>query len=146
MFKNRFCFLIDGHLLEYDVRRRDIYGQALETVYHHRRFAFSLRDCYIYSGTLATSVLGPDTSGSDWRLSNSAENFPRIFENGLMSHDSTIDCSFVIWKKLRARGKAGKGLGSSSTVRVYRTRNKVGYIFHFSLVCIYSSFSIDGTR
>lgn len=99
--------------------RKDIYGQSLATVYHQRRFTLSLRDCYVYSGSVAESVLGPDTSGGEFRPS-SEKTFSRIYANGIMSSDSLEDSTFVIWK-----GLAGRSLSKKSAVRVYRARNMV---------------------
>lgn len=122
MFKDRYCLLVGSHLLEYEVKRRDIYGAAVQTVYHHRRHTISLRDCYVYSGGLAFSVLGPDSSGTHWNPADyKQQHFPRLYDDGLMSSDTYEDCSFVIWKKERA----SQGLGQNSSVRVFRARTKV---------------------
>lgn len=123
MFRDRYCLLVGTHILEYDVKSRNWNGEALDsTVYHTRKHTLSLRDCYVYSGQLAISVVGANSSGADWNPADyKQQHFPRIYDDGSMSSDTVEDCTFVIWKKHRP----SQGLGSKSSVRVYRTRTKL---------------------
>jgi hypothetical protein len=107
---------------------RDMHGQPTPTPYHRRRAVVSLRDAYVYSGSLASSFI-PITNPHSWNPGDETEHqFPRCYPgtDGLRTADEAEDCTFVV-VRLR-HGVSGKNqqLGQKGhNARVYRTRSKV---------------------
>lgn len=85
----------------------------------------SLRGCYIYSGGLCSTVMGPN-SNSGWDPADNAQRFPRIYSatDGLRTTDEDEDCTFVVWKKKAEQLRLDK----SGNLRVFRARSKVSFL------------------
>jgi hypothetical protein len=129
VFRLRHVVLLHGVLIEYQSIVRDINGQPLPTPYHRRRHIVHLRDCYVYSGTLASNLLPRLGNTMGWTPGDESEHqFPRCYPStdGLRTADDREDCTFVIVKIKHSKSGKGDKLGMKGVdARVYRTRSKV---------------------
>ncbi|GAA5994393.1 Spo71p [Rhodotorula paludigena] len=130
MFRSRHVLLLPGILAEYQTHTRDINGQPLPTPYHRRRKLIALRDCYVYSGSLASHLLSSHAgSSNNWDPADESEHqFPRCYphSDGLRAADDVEDCTFVILRVKHSKSGANIKLGQSGGVaRVYRARSKL---------------------
>lgn len=48
VFRQRYVFLLQGVVLFFETKHRDVYGVPTKTAYHLRKGSHSLRGCYIY--------------------------------------------------------------------------------------------------
>lgn len=117
-------------ICRYQTHTRDINGQPLPTPYHRRRKLIALRDCYVYSGSLASHLLSSHAgSSNNWDPADESEHqFPRCYphSDGLRAADDVEDCTFVILRVKHSKSGANIKLGQSGGVaRVYRARSKV---------------------
>lgn len=48
MFKERYIFLLQGVLVHFEMRNRDLHGVPTKTPYHRRKASQNLRGCYVY--------------------------------------------------------------------------------------------------
>lgn len=128
-FRERYLFLLPGTLLEYQLKKRDVYGKPdSRVVYHKRKHTIGLRGCFVYCGRLASALLSPNTATS-WDPADAQPQFPRIYgSDGLTSTDHDEDCTLVLFKKKAEM----RGLGKEGTVTVFRARSMVSYfLFRF---------------
>jgi len=88
-----------------------------------------LRDCYIYSGSLASHLLAPSKGASTWDPADeSAHQLPRYYSSsdGLRTADDVEDCTFAVVRVKHSRsGKLDKLDKKADEARVYRARSKV---------------------
>ncbi|GAA5854689.1 hypothetical protein JCM8547_004941 [Rhodosporidiobolus lusitaniae] len=127
-FRLRNVLLLPGTLVEYQSIARDMHGQPLPSPYHRRRAVVSLRDVYVYSGSLASSYVAV-TNSHNWNPGDESEHqFPRCYpgSDGLRTADEAEDCTFVLVRMKHAASGKNQQLGQKgTTVRVYRTRSKL---------------------
>ncbi|GAA6037786.1 hypothetical protein JCM8097_005033 [Rhodosporidiobolus ruineniae] len=127
-FRLRHVLLLPGTLIEYQSISRDMHGQPLPTPYHRRRLVVSLRDCYVYSGSLAAAYLSTSTAAR-WDPGDESEHqFPRCYPatDGLRTADEAEDCTFIVVRMRGGGNGKNKRLGQKGrTVRIYRTRSKL---------------------
>ncbi|GAA5971750.1 hypothetical protein JCM11641_001497 [Rhodosporidiobolus odoratus] len=128
-FHLRHVLLLPGTLIEYQsIARDDLHGQPLPTPYHRRRVVLSLRDCYVYSGSLASNFSSV-TNPHNWHPGNEQEHqFPRCYPDtdGLRTADEAEDCTFVVvCMRHGGNGKLKKFEQEATSSRVYRTRSKL---------------------
>jgi len=105
-----------------------MHGQPLPSPYHRRKFTLSLRDCYVYSGSLTSSFLAGSTNTAAWEPANGNQHrFPRCYTatDGLRTVDDEEDCTFVIVRTKHGGDGKNKKLNQKGVVRVYRARSKV---------------------
>lgn len=131
MYQMRHVVLLPGILLEFQHVTRGIHGQPLPSPYHRRTRLLHLRDCYVYSGTLAGHLNAPTASTGEWDPADETQHqFPRCYPgmDGLRTADERDDCTFVVFKIKHSESgtdcKLGKK-GKSTDARVYRTRSKL---------------------
>lgn len=131
MYQMRHVVLLPGILLEFQHVTRGIHGQPLPSPYHRRTRLLHLRDCYVYSGTLAGHLNAPTASTGEWDPADETQHqFPRCYPgmDGLRTADERDDCTFVVFKIKHSESgndcKLGKK-GKSTDARVFRTRSKV---------------------
>ncbi|GAA5902868.1 hypothetical protein JCM6882_009148 [Rhodosporidiobolus microsporus] len=128
VFRLRHVLVLPGTLIEYQSIARDMHGTPLPSPYHRRRLVVSLRDTYVYSGSLAAGHLATSTH-SQWDPGDETEHqFPRCYPgtDGLRTADEAEDCTFVIVRMRHGGNGKDKKLGQKGTsVRVYRTRSKL---------------------
>ncbi|BGP39255.1 hypothetical protein JCM10449v2_003193 [Rhodotorula kratochvilovae] len=128
-FRLRHVLLLPGVLVEYQSIVRDMQGRPLPSPYHRRRTILPLRDCYIYSGSLASHLLAPSKGTTTWDPADeSAHQFPRYYAStdGLRTADDVEDCTFVVLRIKHSRSGRDEKLGmKASEARVYRTRSKL---------------------
>ncbi|BGO90868.1 hypothetical protein NBRC10512_002383 [Rhodotorula toruloides] len=129
VFRLRHVVLLHGVLIEYQSIVRDIKGQPLPTPYHRRRHIVHLRDCYVYSGALASHLLPRLGNTMGWTPGDETEHqFPRCYpsSDGLRTADDREDCTFVVVKIKHSKSGKGDKLGMKGVdARVYRTRSKL---------------------
>ncbi|GAA5987003.1 hypothetical protein JCM10908_000988 [Rhodotorula pacifica] len=131
IYHKRHVVLLPGILLEFDHAARDINGQPLPSPYHRRRSVLHLRDCYVYSGTLADHLNAPTATTGEWDPADETEHqFPRCYPttDGLRTSDERDDCTFVIYKIKHSKSGVDCKLGQkgkSKNARVFRTRSKI---------------------
>ncbi|BGP15078.1 hypothetical protein JCM10213v2_003033 [Rhodosporidiobolus nylandii] len=127
-YRLRHVLLLPGTLVEYQSIARDMHGQPLSTPYHRRRLIVSLRDCYVYSGSLASHFLSAANSHS-WDPGNEAgHQFPRCYPatDGLRTADEAEDCTFVVVRiRHGGNGKNRKLAQKAAGARIYRARSKL---------------------
>ncbi|GAA5822154.1 hypothetical protein JCM11251_004875 [Rhodosporidiobolus azoricus] len=128
VFRLRHVLILPGTLIEYQSIARDMHGSPSATPYHRRRLVVSLRDTYVYSGSL-TSPYIPTTNAHSWDPGDESEHqFPRCYPgtDGLRTADDAEDCTFVLVRMRGGGSGKNKRLGQkATTVRVYRTRSKL---------------------
>ncbi|GAA6058879.1 hypothetical protein JCM10212_002823 [Sporobolomyces blumeae] len=127
-FRKRHVLLLPGTLIEFNVYDRDMHGQPLPSPYHRRKFTLSLRDCYVYSGSLTSAFLAGSTNTAAWEPANGNQHrFPRCYTatDGLRTVDDEEDCTFVIVRTKHGGDGKHKKLNSKGVVRVYRARSKL---------------------
>lgn len=118
----------DSVLSRFNHVDRDMYGQPLPSPYHRRKFTLSLRDCYVYSGSLTSGFLAGSTNTAAWEPANGNQHrFPRCYmaTDGLRTVDDEEDCTFVIVRTKHGGDGKNKKLNQKGVVRVYRARSKV---------------------
>ncbi|BGP23981.1 proteophosphoglycan ppg4 [Rhodotorula toruloides] len=129
VFRLRHVVLLHGVLIEYQSIVRDLKGQPLPTPYHRRCHIVHLRDCYVYSGALASHLLPRLGNTMGWTPGDESEHqFPRCYSasDGLRTADDREDCTFVIVKIKHSKSGKGDKLGMKGVdARVYRTRSKL---------------------
>ncbi|KPV77586.1 uncharacterized protein RHOBADRAFT_51419 [Rhodotorula graminis WP1] len=128
-FHPRHVVLLPGVLVEFQSVTRDLQGRPKATPYHRRRHVLTLRDCYIYSGSLASHLLAPSKGASTWDPADeSAHQLPRYYSSsdGLRTADDVEDCTFAIVRVKHSRsGKLDKLDKKVDEARVYRARSKL---------------------
>ncbi|GAA5883845.1 hypothetical protein JCM16303_007411 [Sporobolomyces ruberrimus] len=127
-FRQRHVLLLPGTLIEFNHVDRDMYGQPLPSPYHRRKFTLSLRDCYVYSGSLTSGFLAGSTNTAAWEPANGNQHrFPRCYmaTDGLRTVDDEEDCTFVIVRTKHGGDGKNKKLNQKGVVRVYRARSKL---------------------
>ncbi|GAA5892676.1 Spo71p [Sporobolomyces salmoneus] len=127
-FRKRHVLLLPGTLIEFNSVDRDMYGHPLPSPYHRRKFTLSLRDCYVYSGSLTSSFLAGSTNTAAWEPANGNQHrFPRCYTatDGLRTVDDEEDCTFVIVRTKHGGDGKNKKLNQKGVVRVYRARSKL---------------------
>ncbi|GAA5975175.1 hypothetical protein JCM5350_000168 [Sporobolomyces pararoseus] len=127
-FRKRHVLLLPGTLIEFNSVERDMYGHPLPSPYHRRKFTLSLRDCYVYSGSLTAPFLAGSTATAAWEPANGNQHrFPRCYTttDGLRTVDDEEDCTFVIVRTKHGGDGKNKKLNQKGVVRVYRARSKL---------------------
>ncbi|GAA5937484.1 Spo71p [Sporobolomyces koalae] len=127
-FRKRHVLLLPGTLIEFNSVDRDMYGHPVSSPYHRRKFTLSLRDCYVYSGSLTSSSLAGSTNTAAWEPANGNQHrFPRCYSttDGLRTVDDEEDCTFVIVRTKHGGDGKNKQLNQKGAVRVYRARSKL---------------------
>lgn len=119
-FRQYFSVLCHGHLILYEVYRRNIAGVPIDKVDYERFRDIPLKEAYVYSGNIAE----PDILTRDEMSDLTSDRVvPRIYKDGWKSAESeTLRC-IILWFP---RKKAV----TSSSARRLRTVNRLGVSGH----------------
>lgn len=75
-------------------------GVELPHVHQERHLSLSLRDCYIYSGLITENDLLYQNQTFDSNTPG-RHSLPRIYQDGMTSHDEDTMTCFVLWHGMR---------------------------------------------
>ncbi|KAG0128010.1 hypothetical protein HOY82DRAFT_623252 [Tuber indicum] len=92
--------LCHGELLTFHNTYRRSSGAELPHIHQERHLSLSLRDCYIYSGLITEDELLYQNQTFDSNTPG-RHALPRVYQDGMTSHDGDTMTCFVIWHGMR---------------------------------------------
>ncbi|CUS09091.1 unnamed protein product [Tuber aestivum] len=92
--------LCHGELLTFHNTYRKNSGAELPHIHQERHLSLSLRDCFVYSGLVTESELLYQNQTFDSNTPG-RHALPRVYQDGMTSHDEDTMTCFVIWHGMR---------------------------------------------
>ncbi|PWW73126.1 hypothetical protein C7212DRAFT_347149 [Tuber magnatum] len=92
--------LCHGELLTFHNTYRKNSGAELPHIHQERHLSLSLRDCFVYSGLVTESELLYKNQTFDSNTPG-RHALPRVYQDGMTSHDEDTMTCFVIWHGMR---------------------------------------------
>lgn len=127
-FLDRYFVLGGDHLVEFESVRRNIQKRPVPLSYHRRITSIRLRDVYLMTAESCSEFLSATQSkdGASFDPASDRNGLPRVYQDGLISLDNLLDCTFALWKQ-KAPGNPGKvaGLGRHGEAFVFQARSQL---------------------
>jgi hypothetical protein len=121
-FVDRFFVLVRDQLVEFETIRRNIGKRPIPLAHHRRMNTIRLRDVYLITSENCSDFLAR-TGESTFDPTTDQSTFARVYQDGLVSVDDPMDCTFALWRQRRSG--QGTNLGRKGQAFVFQARSRL---------------------